>query len=523
MQRGISMRYIEESESINLEKVYDTILHQGITTYKTKYSKASLPDRVQAEKEDKLSKKGAIFAVRSKSHFTSTGVKGYIITSKETLLEDAAQLTHFTPNVYRKFGYSDENRTQIRGFEEMNLLQINTFVVDIDTKRFSVQDILLACVDESMGAPTLIVESARGYQVYFVLSTPLFISNKNDFRGLTVAKRISDNLKKSLKDIGADLYCNDFGFFRLPKPNNIAWMQLDYTYSIEQLINWSRRQDDDQERPLFVMPSKLIQTSVMQSEWFTKLVQAVDIKGQRGQLGRNNAMFTLALVCFSEGWEKNRTFNFLDEYNSNLNYPLSTADIRSLLNSAYSGKYKGASKEYVKVLLAQYADGGASIPVNFGYKSGWYKFKKERKDRVRSHYEEWEKDIIAYISSEKSKDEMFLWRTQKELCAAIGIPQSTLNMILKQSTRLLKTTKGKGRYAKTGWTTISLFIQYAWNIAKEMATNKSLYRIGLQKIVTEWIDQLETIAGYHLLIQYLQKLEFISVPISRKQKQSRSG
>ena len=72
--------------------------------------------------------------MRSKADFTSNGVKGYIVTSKETLLEDATDLTHFTPNVYRKFGYSDEKRRMIKGFEEKNLLQINTFVVDIDTK-----------------------------------------------------------------------------------------------------------------------------------------------------------------------------------------------------------------------------------------------------------------------------------------------------------------------------------------------------------------------------------------------------
>lgn len=506
-----------------LTNVFNTILHEGLTTYKTKHSKAALPARIKAEKVDQQYKKGAIFAVRSKADFTSKGVKGYIITSKETLLEDAIHLTHFTPNVYREFHYTDKKRSMIKGFEERNLLQINTFVVDIDTKQFSVQDILLTCIDESIGSPTLIIESTRGYQVYFALSTPLFISNKNDFRGLTVAKRISDNLKRSLKDVGADLYCNDFGFFRLPKSDNIVWTQLDQTYSIAQLIEWSRRQDDDQERPLFVVPSKLTQSSVMQSEWFIKLVQALDIKGQKGQLGRNNSMFTLALVCFSEGWEKERTFDFLDEFNSNLNYPLQAADIHNLLNSAYSGKYKGASKEYVKALLAQYVKGGSSIPVKLGYKGAWYKFKKERKDRVRSHYEEWEKDIIAYISAQKSEGEMFLWRTQKELCAAIGIPQSSLNVVLKQSTRLLKTTKGKGRHAKTGWTTISMFIQYAWKVAKEIATKKGLYRSGIQELVIEWIDQLEHIAGYPLLIQYLQKLEFIPVSFSRNNEQNRSG
>lgn len=486
--------------------IYNAILHNGLTTYKTIGSSAYLPERIAAEKADRKFKQGAVFVVRTKSDFTANGVKGYIVTSKETLLEDAAYLTHFTPNIYRKFGYTDENRRMVKGFEEKNLLQINTFVVDIDSKCHSVQDILLACIDHSIGSPTLIVETVRGYQVYFVLSKPLFISNKNDFRGLTVAKRISDNLKRSLKTVDADLYCNDFGFFRIPKQDNIVWLQLDQTYDIANLIDWSRRQDDDQGRVLFGVPSKLTKSSVMESEWLTKLIQAVDIKGAKGRLGRNNAMFTLALVCFSEGWDKERTFNFLDEYNTNLKHPLPIADIQTLLNSAYSGKYKGASKEYIEALLTEHVEGGASIQVKFG-KSGWYKFKKERKDRVRSHYEEWEEDIIKYISAEKSNTEMFLWRTQKEVCEAIGIPQSTLNEVIKRSTRLLKTTKGRGRYARTGWTTINLFIQYALQMALKLSESKRMYRIGLQDVVDEWIGELEPIAGYELLLNYLEKLD----------------
>lgn len=506
-----------------LKEIYNTILHNGLTTYKRVGSSAFLPERFAAEKADRHHKQGAVFVVRTKDDFTSNGVKGYIVTSKETLLEDASTLTHFTPNIYRKFGYSDEKRRMIKGFEEKNLLQINTFVVDIDSKCHSVQDILLACVDHSIGSPTLIIESTRGYQVYFALTKPLFISNKNDFRGLTVAKRISDNLKRSLNSVGADQFCNDFGFFRIPKENNIAWLQLEQTYSMAQLIDWSRRRDDDQERPLFSVPSKLTKTSVMQSEWFTKLINAVDIKGSKGRLGRNNAMFTLALVCFSEGWEKDRTFDFLDEFNSNLKHPLPSSDIQTLLNSAYCGKYKGASKEYIEALLAEYVEGGTSIEVKFGYKTGWYKFKKERKDRVRSHYDEWEQDIIDYISAEKSSTEMFLWRSQKELCEAVGIPQSTLNALLKQSTRLLKTTNGKGRYAKTGWTTTTLFIQYALQIAVKLSQNKSLYRFGLQDVVDEWIRELEPVAGYELLLEYLAKLDVATPTVHQETKKIRSG
>lgn len=91
-----------EPVSVNLEEVYDVSLHNGLTTYKTKHSNAPLPKRVEAAKIDALSKKGAVFVVRSKEDFQTNKVKGYIVTSKETLLEDATALTHFTPNVYRK-------------------------------------------------------------------------------------------------------------------------------------------------------------------------------------------------------------------------------------------------------------------------------------------------------------------------------------------------------------------------------------------------------------------------------------
>lgn len=492
-----------------LKEVYNLILKEGITTYKTKYSKASLPAKVAANKRDRIHKKGAIFAVRSKDHFTAQGVKGYIITSKETLLEDASQLTHFTPNVYRKFTYTDEKRTFIKGFEEKNLLQINAFVVDIDTKKHTEQDILLACMDHSIGLPTGIISTERGYQVYFALTEAYYISNKHNYRSLTVAKRIADNLKRSLQSVSADMSCNDFGFFRIPKPDNIVWLQLDYTYEIAQLINWSMRRDDDLARPLFVVPSKTTYTSITQTEWFTALIQAVDIKGNKGRLGRNNAMFTLALACFADGWEKENTFDFLDQYNSRLTYPLELDDIETILDSAYSGKYKGAKKEYIEALLAEYIPGGEAIDVQLPTKKGWYKFKKEREDRTRSHYEEWEQDIIDYITAQKMPSEPFIWRSQKELCKDIGIPQSTLNEVLKRSKKLIKTVIGKGRAAKTGWTTVNLSITYVLQKAKDMAEHRSIYQAGIQSMISNWTATLEPVAGYETLIQYLTKLNLL--------------
>lgn len=491
-------------EQIDMAVVFDTLLHRGITKYRKVSSKAALPRKVEEDKKDQLSKKGAVFVVRQKEDFTDQGVKGYIVTSKETLLEDMDQLSHFTPNVYRKYTYKDEARRYITGFEERNLLQINAFAVDIDTKKYSREDILMACLENSIGIPTLMVSTTRGYQLFFALAAPLFITNKNDFRGLHVAKRIAYNLKHSLKNVGADIYCNDFGFFRLPKTNNLVHVQLEHTYRIKELIDWSMRKDDDLQRPLFVVHQNNKKVDITHTEWFQALVTAVDVKGKKGQIGRNNMLFTLALACFQEGWSKARTMDFLDEYNSNLHNPLANVSVYKVLESAYSGKYNGPAKEYVDELLTTYVP-DQSFTVELGGK-GWYKFKKAREDRKNSHFSEWEEDLEKYLTAEFNVTEPFIWRTQKQICEAIGIPQSSLNHLIKRSKVILKTVVGKGRNSKTGWTTVSLFMKH---VLFELQQTKLNYRRFLQSVFEDSLTAVVSSPAYNRVLRTLKKLENI--------------
>ncbi|GGA49685.1 hypothetical protein [Psychrobacillus lasiicapitis] len=58
--------FSEKKSETELAQIYNALLHEGITTFKTKQSKASLPTRVTAEKQDRVHKKGAVFAVRAK-------------------------------------------------------------------------------------------------------------------------------------------------------------------------------------------------------------------------------------------------------------------------------------------------------------------------------------------------------------------------------------------------------------------------------------------------------------------------
>lgn len=464
---------------MDIQLLHHQILKTGLTRYRMKNSKASLPSRVQAEKVDRHDKKGAIFAVRDKSHFLENKVKGFILTSREALHDNRSSISHWTPNVFRSFTYTDSTKQYIQGFSEENLLQVNTFVVDIDTKKHSREDILLAC-DESVGLPTLILESARGYQVYFVLDKPIYISNARNFCSLTVAKTISRNIKRSLASVDADYFCNDFGFFRLPTANNIIYYQPDCLYSVSKLISWSQRQSDDRnENPFFVVSSRSTTIdSVMQSDWLNALISATHIKGQKGRIGRNNTMFTLALLCLQDGWDIARTEDFLDTFNTSLVMPLKHSEVRNIVKSAFSGKYKGAAVEYIRMLLDEYVP-NHTFEVKIG-KSTWHKFKKAREDRQRSHYDELEQDLIDYLTAHSDVSEPFLWRTQNEICEALEMASSSLNILIKKSDKLLRTVIGLGRTKKTGWTTVALFKKH---VLYSIQQAKIAYRVYLNELL----------------------------------------
>lgn len=443
-------------------EILNLVIKKGLYTYKQQHSKASLPELVKANKEDAKDIKGAVFAVRDKSHFLETKVKGYIITSKETLFEDYDKLTHWTPNVFRKFTYLDDKKHFVCGYEEQNLGQVNTFVIDIDTKAYAIADILMTCIDNSVGVPTFIVESDRGYQLYFVLEKALYISAKNDFRILKMAKRVSENLKRSLEMVEADYYCNDFGFFRMPTKNNVIHASM-ITYDFQELLSWSMRQDDDAERSLYVVPGgKVTNANLSEQDWFKALLDAKHIKGEKGgKIGRDNSMFTIALILMSEGKDKGTTYNLLDEYNSSLQHPLKNSAVKKIVKSAYSGRYKGAKKEYIEELLHEFTNSEYK-PSKVIYKTKkWCHHKKERAERKRVHLHEWESDLVRLLeASETEKTEGFVCYTQNEVCELLKMPSSTLNKLLSTSTKILKKA-GKGRNAKTAFTTVKLLLSYA--------------------------------------------------------------
>ena len=221
-----------------IEMIYSLVLKDGLRH--TKFKNSHLKPVSSAEEEGN---KGAIFGFRTKANMTKA--QGVVLTSLEAVLENQNNFTHWTPNAYRYGTYSDDNRQFTKGHAEDNLRQINTFYIDFDihssAEAMTSSDILTAAIDLGF-MPTLILKSDKGYQAYFVLSEPAYVTAYSNFKVIKVAKAISQNLRQYFaQTLPVDLTCNHFGIARMPRTDNIEFFHKDYTYSFQEWLAWKRK------------------------------------------------------------------------------------------------------------------------------------------------------------------------------------------------------------------------------------------------------------------------------------------
>lgn len=253
----------------------------------------------------------------------------------------------------------------VKGHSEKNLSQINTFIVDIDSKENHQGEIILACIDQVGHMPTLILESEHGYQVYFVLKTPGYVTKKSNFKVIDVAKKISKTIRLQLaKQIpGIDLGCNHFGIARFPHDKNVVFQELNYQYSFADWIQWSMKLESDQktkeesDRKVILFPEKK-EIRQIDEPWFDMLLHKANIIGGEGRLGRNNVIFTLSLAYYSSGYTLETCEYNMFEFNERLQEPLAAAELEKIVRSAYSGNYEAASRECIVELCQQWVAPG---------------------------------------------------------------------------------------------------------------------------------------------------------------------
>lgn len=413
---------------MNLNTIYPLILKDGLRSYK--FRNSHLKPVSSAEE----GKRGAIFAYRSKAHMIKA--RGLVLTSMEAIEENQDSFTHWTPNVYRFGSYSDSRRQITRGHAEENLRQINTFVIDFDLSSDDVMtsgDILTAALDLGF-MPTLILKSDKGYQAYFVLSEPAYVTAHSQFKVVKVAKAISQNLRSYFSQtLPVDMTCNHFGICRIPRTDNIEFFDEEYTYFFQEWLNWSMKQSDlpfPSKKPNLTVISGTEGAKQTDEPWYKMLMNESNIKGTKDLMGRNSVLFTLALANFSSGVSQGDCEVVLNEFSLRLDEPVTTGELLKIIASAYSGKYEAASRDYIMLLCRAWVNKDLKSADLFT-KQRWYKFKKKRADRKNSHLYEWKADVMAYLEAFYQSEDPFIQTTKKALREALSIPERSLDRVLK--------------------------------------------------------------------------------------------
>ena len=413
---------------MNLNTIYPLILKDGLRNYKFRNSHLKPVSSVEE------GKRGAIFTYRSKAHMIKA--RGLVLTSMEAIKENQDGFTHWTPNVYRFGSYSDSRRQITRGHAEENLRQINTFVIDFDLSSDDVMtsgDILTAALDLGF-MPTLILKSDKGYQAYFVLSEPAYVTAHSQFKVVKVAKAISQNLRSYFSQtLPVDMTCNHFGICRIPRTDNIEFFDEEYTYSFQEWLNWSMKQSDlpfPSKKPNLTVISGTEGAKQTDEPWYKMLMNESNIKGTKDLMGRNSVLFTLALANFSSGVSQGDCEVLLNEFSLRLDEPVTTGELLKIIASAYSGKYEAASRDYIMLLCRAWVNKDLKSADLFT-KQRWYKFKKKRADRKNSHLYEWKADVMAYLEDFYQSEDPFIQTTKKALREALSIPERSLDRVLK--------------------------------------------------------------------------------------------
>ncbi|TYV33114.1 primase C-terminal domain-containing protein [Listeria monocytogenes] len=458
--------------------VISSVVKEGITAFRKKNSRGvlALQNHFAALEAKNGHKKGVQFVVRQKEDLQrAQGVRGFIVTSQEALIDEANKISHWTPNIFRWGTYSDQQRKFIKGHSEDNLQQINTYVIDVDTLNVDVAKMVMASMKILNQTPTFILQTNKGFQLYFVLENPAFISNANNFKSLRVAKRIAMNLKHAFAEElpGVDKGCNDFGFFRAPNTNNVIFENLTNQVQYTDLIEWSKIYSEKTNRPGL----KLVKAAETEKaydattqKWYRDLANLTNVRGHKNQYGRNNTIFTLALACYSAQKSYEEAYNELDIFNSNLEQSVSNRELVKCLENAYSGKYQGAELEKVTAILQTYAhsDYEISYSKTIIYDEAgkvkpqfFRKHKKKRAERKYSHFQEWEADLEKYIEKTMLDGQVFIEKSQREMAEETKIPYATLKKLLKQSKRIISRVEGRGRAAKTLLSTAAIVVEAA--------------------------------------------------------------
>lgn len=341
------------------------------------------------------------------------------VRTYKTLFLMQNQYTYFTPNTFF--------RNDIRRKDTLRWL--NAFVVDVDVKNgvnesLTVVDLLDRIQSAGLPQPTQIIQTpSGGYHVYFY-----FAMSKR--ATMPVIDLYEDIQRVIAQEIGGDTQAvGAERWFRMPTEENIRIFTNERTY-FEDFYDWFciNREQMDQDKN-----QKHIQTyDLLQHPAVISLLEGVEV-GKR-----DNTCYTLALLFKSIGWTKSQAEAKLQEWNIKLDTPMKYSDVMNKVRSAFGSRSKqGASAAWISYLSG----------IKFHYQQ--ITTAKSREERQRSHYEEWEADLLAFLKLQSNKS---IQGTQKQIASKLGMSCSSFKVVIKrlqEKGEITITVNGKGRGATT--------------------------------------------------------------------------
>lgn len=344
-------------------------------------------------------------------------------------------ISHWTPQVYYFAGRNNKGRSL------ENIRFITCVGVEAD-EQLTIEQIEAHAEEKGLPAPSVILKTPRGLQWFYVFSNPFVGTPKS----VKLAKFIANEIKYAFQGI-SDLGANPLGYFRIPQKDNILafspskidtnWIKAWAKKHAKQLNRENRGSKKDS-----VLVGRI---GIMNDPAIKKIISNRQVVGRKGQFGRNNTIYTLALALKHDGVEHEDAYDQLNEWNSSLDYPTDPNEFDKIINSAYQGKFNAPSKDYIEILSGVKMTYGLNIITP----------PKPREERERSHYHEWEEDLIQYIEEKiANKSLPYLSVSLRSLADELNMAYSTLKEVLAKTKSIVKKVYGRGRAAQTFLTTI---------------------------------------------------------------------
>lgn len=416
---------------------------------------------------------GKVIGFSGKSNIKTR--KGISFSTLSNFLKHSLDFTHVFPN---ECLFVKKVNNSLVGFKESNLSQIQVFPIDLDfptdldgqLERDKALD-YYSNKDNNPFTVGAVIKTHKGVQLLMVLDKPSLVDKKGNT--IKVLKKSAISLRNWYKENTPygkyiDMTCNLFGIMRMPQLANLASYHTEGLPSFDDLmqfsIKYTKENVEVRESTSINTPKELTNVELpIESRFASNHTDSV-FHGVR-----NDTLFCLALLCYGHNVAYPVTCQFINSFNARLKEPLSSDEIKSLLASAYSGRYQGATKYYKRRLLNSILTEEENKKVWIHY--NWKKFKKDEEDKVRHASFYTTKVVIDYLKNKtfnKSKRAIKpVEATSLELTGNCKVSKSKISKFnnLEAKNNHIQVIKRKRK------PTLYFFIGLAYKLIKEIKDN----------------------------------------------------